>query len=143
MRKDYIRRKKFRMQNRSSHDSFRLRTLWLCIGWALVLMIVYLSLAAQPIPLPGEHGDKIGHLAAYAVLMLWFVQLYSGAIVRRLLALAFVALGVGLEFAQLLTDTRTFDVADMAADSLGVAIGWLVAPPRTINILRWVESVIC
>ena len=34
-----------------------------------------------------------------------------------------LALGVALEFMQGWTDYRTFDVADMAADALGVAVG--------------------
>ena len=130
------------MQNHSARNSLRLRTLWLCAGWALLLLIVYLSLTPRPIPLPGEHGDKFGHLCAYAALMLWFAQPYAGASARWLLAGAFVALGVGLEFAQLLTDSRTFDPGDMVANALGVAIGWLAAPPRSINVLRWMDAAI-
>jgi glycopeptide antibiotics resistance protein len=51
-----------------------------------------------------------------------------------------MALGIGLEFAQLLTDARTFSIADMLADGLGVLLGWIVAPPRTFNVLTALES---
>ena len=129
------------MQNLFGHDFLRFRPLWLAIGWALVLSIVYLSLTPQPVSIPVEHGDKMGHVAAYAALMLWFMQLYSGVTARILLAGSFVAMGVGLEFAQLLTATRTFEIADMVADTTGVAIGWIFAPPRIPNILRRLEAI--
>jgi VanZ family protein len=124
------------------NDRLRFQRLWLAIGWALVLFVVYLSLAPHPISIPGAHGDKVGHVTAYATLMLWFAQLYPRLERRRVLAGAFIALGIGLEFAQLLTDTRTFEIADMLADGAGVALGWLAAPPRTINFLRRLEYVV-
>src|SRR5690349_16906989 len=107
------------------------RKLWLAAGWLLVLAIIYLSLTPHPIDIPVEQGDKIGHLLAYGALMLWFAQVYVKKRQRIVVAAASIALGVGLEFAQLLTDTRMFEVADMLADGTGVLIGWALAPPRT------------
>ena len=52
----------------------------------------------------------------------------------------FVAMGIGLEFLQGLTDYRTFEVADMMADAAGVSLGWLAAPPRLPEMLRYVEA---
>ena len=105
----------------------------------LVLLIVYLSLTPSPISVPITEGDKIGHALAYATLMLWFAQLYLGKKSRITVASASVALGIGLEFAQMLTDTRTFSIADMLADGLGVFLGWVAAPPRTVNLLTAME----
>lgn len=130
------------MHNRSVKDRLRFHTLWLSIGWALVLFVVYLSLTPHLISIPVEQGDKVGHVAAYATLMLWFAQLYSHVKRRLTLAGALLALGIALEFAQLFTDTRTFEIADMLADGVGVAIGWLAAPPRTINFLSRVEAIL-
>ena len=127
------------MQTRVYH--LRYRPLWLAIGWMIVLLIVYLSLATIEIPVPGDQGDKVGHLIAYGVLMLWFAQLYGNAKQRYLLAALCVSLGIALEFAQLLlTDTRTFSLADMAADGAGVCLGWLAAPPRGFAFLRTLED---
>ena len=122
------------------HYRLRFRHIWIGMGWLLVLLIVYLSLTPRPPSLPVEQGDKIGHALAYGVLMLWFAQLYLDARRRFILATLCVALGIALEFAQLFTDTRTFSIADMAADAFGVLLGWLAAPPRGFAFLRRLED---
>src|SRR5687768_13325346 len=47
----------------------RYRSLWLLLGWLLVLFIVYESLTPHPVELQVEQGDKLGHVAAYLALM--------------------------------------------------------------------------
>ena len=101
--------------------------LWLAIGWALVALVIYLSLTSHPIQTPGiEFGDKIGHFFAYFTLVFWFCQLYTA---RRHGAffLLFVLMGVGLELIQGQTSYRTFQLADMAANTLGALGGWGLA----------------
>ena len=114
--------------------------LWQMLGGTLCLLVVYLSLTPSPPDLGVDQGDKLGHLAAYAGLMWWFAQLYPTLRSRLIWAAAFVALGVGLEFAQRATGYRSFELADMAADALGVLLGWLLAPPRLPNLLVRLES---
>ena len=93
-------------------------------GWLYAAAIVFLSLTPKP-PDPGfAYSDKLGHLLAYALLMGWFCWLYRKRYTRLAFAIGWVALGIGLEFAQGLTPTRSFEVADMAANSLGVLLGW-------------------
>lgn len=93
-------------------------------GWLYAAAIVFLSLTPRP-PDPGfEYGDKLGHLLAYALLMFWFCWLYRTRQSRIAYGIGWVALGVGLEFAQGMTATRSFEFADMAANSLGVLLGW-------------------
>jgi len=120
----------------------RLRTLWLLLGWLLVLFIAYESLTPYPVELQVEQGDKFGHMAAYLVLMSWFANLYEGTNQRVACVFACIALAVGLEFAQRLTATRTYEVADMAAGAAGVLAGFLLAPPRLPNYLRLAERLI-
>jgi VanZ family protein len=114
--------------------------LWQVIGMALISLVVYLSLTPYPVEVPVEHGDKYGHILAYTMLMFWFAQIYPGQRARITWAGAFVAMGIGLEFLQRLTSYRTFEIADMLGDALGVSVGWLGAPPRLPNALRWIES---
>jgi VanZ family protein len=120
----------------------RLRGYWLAVGWSLVLLIVYLSLTPEPVQLNVEQGDKYGHVLAYAALMSWFANIYDNSVRRLQWALGFVALGIGLEFAQAWTGYRSFELADMAADAAGVAAGWVCASPRIPNYLRWTERLL-
>ena len=118
----------------------RHRRLWAGLGAGLVLAVVWLSLAPLP---PEAHlgpSDKLDHLAAYFVLMGWHVQLSAGRGRRIALAAGFVAMGIGLELLQGLTDYRSAEVLDALANTAGVALGWLAAPPRGPRVLVWVEQ---
>lgn len=121
---------------------FRRPALWIALGWLLIIVIVYLSLAHNTINIPGQNGDKYGHILAYAAVMFWFLQIYECTPSRLTIMAALVALGIGLEFAQAMTGYRTFDYGDMVADCIGVALGWLAAPPRTPNVLDPVDKVV-
>jgi VanZ family protein len=118
----------------------RLDGYWKAAGWLLVLAIIAVSLMPAPPHLNVEQGDKLGHFTAYGLVTLWFAQPYTALRQRIWLALGMVVLGIGLEYAQRAIGYRSFEVADMAADALGVAIGWLAAPPRLPNLLSWVKK---
>lgn len=116
------------------------RTLWLAAGWLGVAVVTYLSLVPNPPEIDLEDGDKLQHLIAYAGLMLWFAQIQTGGADRWRTALLLVGLGIVLELAQALTGYRTLSTADMAANTAGVALGWLAAPPRLPNGFDWVSA---
>jgi hypothetical protein len=120
--------------------ALRLLPLWLTTGWVLIAAVIYLSLVPAPPELDLPQGDKVGHVLAYAVLMFWFMQIYGRWPVR--LAAGFVALGIVLEIVQGLTGYRTFDVHDMGANTVGVALGWLSGPPRTGNLFSRIENLL-
>lgn len=99
---------------------------WLTCGWLLVLGVIVGSLV------PGEMlqaitiSDKIMHAGTYFVLMVWFAGLYPRH--RQLLiALTLIGLGIVLDVAQGGTATRSFDLLDIAADALGVAVGLVLS----------------
>lgn len=98
--------------------------LWRFAGWALVVLVTYLALTPEPPATALRFSDKLGHVAAYASLMGWWLQ-----IDRRpeRLALLFVLMGLALEILQSLGGYRTGDIFDMAANTLGVGLGWLSA----------------
>ena len=105
----------------------KLRALWLAIGWGLVATIVWLSVTPRPPDIGIEHGDKLGHFAAYGAVMFWFCQLYPRLPGRVAYAAGFIAMGVALEFVQRSLGYRTFEVLDMVADAVGVGLGLVVA----------------
>ena len=124
------------MKTKTTHQ---LRSLWLTIGWLLVMLVAYLSLIPRPPSIDVTAGDKVAHVLAYATLMLWFLQLYP-ARRRLLLAISFVLVGVGLEALQGLTPSRSFQYLDMAADAGGVALGWLLGYTRLSYTLSIIET---
>ena len=93
-------------------------------GWLYAAAIVFLSLVPRPPRIDIDHGDKLGHLLAYGLLMSWFCFLYRNRYTRLAYGLGWIAMGVALEFAQRATGTRSLEVADMVANSLGVLLGW-------------------
>jgi VanZ family protein len=100
----------------------KLRPLWVTGAWCVLVSIVVLSVMPSPPSADFESGDKVGHLLAYGVLMSWFASLYPAR--RPLLAIAFIGLGVALEFVQGALGYRTFEIADMVANTVGVLLGW-------------------
>ena len=104
-----------------------MRTASLAAGWAWAAAIVWLSLMPQPPGLDLPQSDKLGHLAAYGLLMFWFALLYRARRARLACAAGFIALGIGLELAQGALGYRSYEVLDMAANTLGVALGWTAA----------------
>lgn len=102
----------------------RRRGLWLTGGWLMVAAIIWLSITPSPPQVELEHGDKLGHLLAYGILMFWFCQLHPSHGTRLIYATGFAAMGVALEFIQGALGYRSFEVADMFANALGVLIGW-------------------
>jgi VanZ family protein len=100
---------------------------WLAVGWAMVAAIVWLSLTPSPPKVDFEQSDKVGHFLAYGGVMFWFAQLYVERKARLGYAAGFVAMGVALEFIQGWTGYRDFELYDMLADGVGVALGWAAA----------------
>ena len=104
----------------------------LALGWAWVAAVIYLSLTPSLPTVSVEGGDKVGHFFAYTLLAYWFCQFYFHR-TRLAYLLGFVAMGIALEFVQRATGYRNFELADMAANTVGVAAGWgsaLIAPLR-------------
>lgn len=104
-----------------------MRMIGLGLGWGWAAAIVWLSLTPAPPQVDVEYGDKLGHFAAYGLLMLWFSLLYHRRPTQALYMAAFIAMGVGLEFLQGRLGYRTYDVFDMFANTLGVLLGWAAA----------------
>ena len=74
-----------------------------------------------------EYSDKLGHFLAYGILMYLFCRLYASRTARLGYAIGFAAMGIALEFLQGTLGYRSFEVADMGANALGVLLGWAAA----------------
>jgi VanZ family protein len=106
---------------------------WLKAAWyggaaAIITAIIYLSVTSNPLQLHVAQGDKLGHIAAYAVAAWWCAYMARSRSTRWTIAACLIALGVALEFVQLHLGYRTFELKDMAADAMGVVIGCGILP---------------
>jgi len=57
--------------------------------------------------------------------MFLFCIAYVSTKARAMYAAGFILMGIALEFLQGMTGYRTFDVFDMIANTIGVALGWI------------------
>lgn len=120
-------------------STHKLRKVWLFTGWLLIALVVYLSLVPALPSIDIAAADKVAHVFAYATLTLWFLQLYP-ADRRAMLVIGFIMMGIALEFLQELTASRSFEYVDIAANTGGVVLGWLLAKTRLSNTLHVIEK---
>jgi VanZ family protein len=121
-------------------STFRGQSLWLASAWLLVGVVVYLSLARLDVDIPVGGGDKFGHVLAYGVLAFWFMQVYATSASRIAIFAGLIIMGITLEFVQGYVG-RQFDYVDIAANTLGVFVGWVLSPPRTPSVLSRLQRI--
>lgn len=90
---------------------------------ACALAVLVLSLAPGP-EVPTTGWDKTDHLLAFSALALLGGWSYPGRIKTVLAGL--LAYGALIECLQSLTTYRFAEWADLLADSLGLALGWML-----------------
>ena len=97
--------------------------LWRAVFIVTVLAILVLALMPMP-PSPKAlpYADKVQHI--FAFLVLWVMGARTGWLRAMPLALALSAMGAFIEIAQGLTGYREATWPDLAADAVGIALGW-------------------
>ncbi len=116
----------------------RYRFWWIAGGVVMALAVIVTSLLPAA-DLPSvQLWDKFEHAFAYFALAAWF-----GGAVRPdrylRLALVLVALGIAIEIAQgTMGFGRTADLRDVLANSVGIAIGLIVA---LLGVSGWMRGV--
>jgi VanZ family protein len=99
--------------------------LWRGLGWLGAALALVLSLGPPALNEGLRYGDKVSHLAGYAVLMFWWAQVVTRS--RWKLAAAVVLFGIAIELLQGLTPDRKPDLLDVLANTTGVLLGWFAA----------------
>jgi len=118
-------------------NNLRLIKLWHFIGALMIIFIFYMTLTPNPIDLTWRWSDKLYHFSGYFGLMAWYAQLLQ----RRTIAfLLFIAMGIGLESAQLLVSARSFEWADMLANVLGVVVAAFLFRGVLTRLLQFFEE---
>jgi len=104
------------------------RRAWRYTGLLLFCVISYLALTPTPPKGLDTGWDKANHLLAFASLAFcgfWSLQTFK----QRLLGLplSLLAYGAAIELIQFFVPGRSCEWADLAADSIGIALGLLFA----------------
>jgi VanZ family protein len=102
--------------------------------WWLPGVLIATGIAVGSL-LPGTYvaeipvRDKVLHALAYFTLMLWFAGIFRRERHWMVAALVF-SFGLLLDLAQSLTESRSFELADVAADAGGIlaafALSWFL-----------------
>lgn len=101
---------------------------------SILLLVMVLGAALAPADWFLSHGrttpffisDKWLHGVTFAALALWFTGQYARHSYWRLV-MGLVAFGLLIEVTQRMVSYRTADWMDLLADSLGVAVGTVIA----------------
>ena len=112
--------------------------LWHFIGAMMVLFIIYMALVPHPIvSMSGPWSDKLYHFSGYFGVMAWYAQFVKQ---RYLTIILLVLLGIALEFMQMLVNTRSFEWADMLANTVGVLSAALIVRGMLARLLCFFEG---
>jgi hypothetical protein len=121
----------------ATQHELRLARFWFLLGYILVLGTGVLSL----MPAPDIGGnDKLAHFLTYAVLSGWFSLLVERRRSLWFVLAGLVGYGLLLEFLQSFTGYRQGDLADAAANSLGVIFGLVLYFSPLRHTLRLVDD---
>ena len=103
----------------SINPELRYRKLWLIIGYALIALVVYLSLTSSPVEIDTDlpYQDKLFHALAYFLLTFWFMQIYHIKHHVFWWVIFFLSLGLMLEYLQGFDPERYSEVGDMIANT--------------------------
>lgn len=111
---------------------------WFDIRWArlglLVAVVVITTLALMPATaVPISSGwDKLDHWSAFFALSFLANHAFPQRSFWRVIALALVVYGIGIEIAQSFTPDRDADAMDVVADSIGILIYGVVLQMRLL-----------
>jgi len=105
-----------------------MRLFWLTLGWAMVITLIFLSLAQIQAPqLNSEFiaADKLYHFIAYFGLMFWFAQITPPKN-RWFIGINLLTMSLLIEIIQPYTG-RNGDLYDLLANGLGILVAWLIS----------------
>jgi len=104
----------------------RFPKLWTAVAWLLTAAVIVGSLVPGPVVAAIPIRDKVMHAGSYFILMVCFAGIYRRGL-YPVVAGVLIMLGVSLDLLQLLTDTRSFDLGDVAMNCAGVATGLVLS----------------
>jgi VanZ family protein len=102
------------------------RGIWPAAFWLPWAVCTWLAFAPSLTTGPVTLSDKSAHFLAFGYLMLALSLAHFTKASPLFPAVLLVGYGIGIEGVQALLPTRQAEGADLAADLLGIAAGWMV-----------------
>ncbi|WP_241558882.1 VanZ family protein [Halobacteriovorax sp. HLS] len=119
-----------------------LKILWLGLGITYIIAMFYFSLRYEkPGKPPFEHFDKILHFNAYLLLMGYFSLTHEKKNHFKLL-ITFVLMGISIEFLQLASGYRSFELLDVVANTAGLICGGIISRTYFPNLITKLDSLL-
>ncbi len=114
--------------------------MWLVFGLIYIGFIFYFSLRYEKPSKPVfEHFDKILHFNAYLCLMGYFALIYEKANHFKVMC-SFIVMGICIEFLQMASGYRSFELLDMVANTSGLICGGIVSRTYFPNLIAKIDS---
>lgn len=127
-----------------SMEHLQYKRAWLAMGGLMLSIVFAVSINTLPSILVAiMMHDKIAHALAYAMLMVWFSQIFRHDVTRMLLVIGLTLFGLGMEFIQGFVPGRQLDYADMVANTVGITCSWAFSYTWVGNIFVKVEETYC
>ena len=104
----------------------RFPKLWSAFAWLLTAGVIIGSLVPGQVVSSIGVEDKVMHAGSYFILMVAFAGFYRRGL-YPVIAVVLLAMGLGLDLLQLLTETRAFDLYDIAMNCAGIAVGLVLS----------------
>lgn len=118
----------------------RFRSIWIVIGWMMLLIGVFIGLFTPPsLNMGFDSTGKDLHWVFYFISMVWFGQLYRSTNQRLRIAVALTILGIGIEVLQSLGGERVSSLSDIIVNVIGIGCGWLALATRLNCSLLWLD----
>lgn len=114
------------IKTRFTHSPIPFRIAFILYG----LLVAWASLKSGGGPQPIEHFDKIMHFVFYGIFTVIAAGCTKNQTTWILLCLFIAGYGVLMEFLQSFIPSRFMSIADMIANTCGVAAAWLILKRR-------------
>lgn len=115
----------------------------IALGFSILATLLFLLPASGVPEIPTPGIDKLAHVGIFFIgssLWLWFTKVANSSIITKILWVCVVIFGYGIiieTLQELFFETRTADLWDILANTVGIMFGWIfIEKSRMKNILK-------
>lgn len=131
-------KKSLPLNKANSASALRYQKQWIQLGIAGLVALAVIALWPYKLDAAPLGTDKLLHISAYVVIASWFFQIFHENRRRLFIFLLLICYGIAIESAQHFAPMRSASVGDLAANTIGLLIGWaLCQTPFQFTLQRF------